>query len=211
MRPLLRQQQRSPHGGFQANRGDDAFLSHPHPRHAGRSGEGEFGNGDGVGGGGRRGGGGRVLGHGDLRLLLLALIEQQPRHGYELIRLIAEMFHGRYTPSPGVVYPTLTLLEELGHIRVEQEQSNRKLYAITDAGHTFLADNRDAVEAMMLRTRHAARVAAKMALPPAVREAMHAVKHALITRDDTWNTAETRRVAALLQQTAKDIAAVPDD
>jgi DNA-binding PadR family transcriptional regulator len=163
----------------------------------------DFASWDGASGGSRRGGG-RLLGHGDLKLLLLALIAAQPRHGYELIRLIAEMFHGRYTPSPGVIYPSLTLLEELGHIQVQQEGS-RKLYAITAAGRVFLADNRDAVEAMTLRTRHAARTAAKMALPPAVREAMHAVKHALLSRGDTWNAAEARRVAALLEQTAQAI------
>jgi DNA-binding PadR family transcriptional regulator len=55
-----------------------------------------------------------MLGHGDLKLLLLALIEQQPRHGYELIRTIEEMFHGHYSPSPGAIYPTLTMLEEMG-------------------------------------------------------------------------------------------------
>ena len=165
---------------------------------------------DGASGGGGRRGGGRLLGHGDLKLLLLALIAEQPRHGYELIRLIAEMFHGRYTPSPGVIYPNLTLLEELGQIQVEQEGS-RKLYAITAMGRAFLADNREAVEAMTLRTRHAARTAAKMALPPAVREAMHAVKHALLTRGDTWNAAEARRVAALLERTAQAIASPNDD
>ncbi|WP_430390715.1 PadR family transcriptional regulator [Dyella sp. 20L07] len=154
---------------------------------------------------------GRLLGHGDLRLLLLALIEQQPRHGYELIRLIAEMFHGHYTPSPGAIYPTLTLLEELGQIEVEHAQGSRKRYALTDAGRAFLAANQEAVEAMLLRTRHAARTAAKMSLPPAVRQAMHAVKHALMTRDKAWNTAEARRVAALLEQAAAGITNVPKD
>lgn len=159
--------------------------------------------------GGRRSGG-RLLGHGDIKLLSLSLIAEQPRHGYELIRLIAEMFHGRYTPSPGVIYPTLTLLEELGHIQAEPEGS-RKRYVITAAGSAFLADNRDAVEAMTLRTRHAARTAAKMALPPAVREAMEAVKLALLTRGDTWNATEARRVAALLEHTAQAIARPSDD
>jgi DNA-binding PadR family transcriptional regulator len=176
------------------------------PRHAPGS---DFAGWDGASGGGRRGGV-RLLGHGDLKLLLLARIAEQPRHGYELIRLIAELFHGRYTPSPGVIYPSLTLLEELGHIRVEPEGS-RKLYAITVAGRAFLADNRHAVEAMALRTRHAAHAAAKMALPPAVREAMDAVKHALLTHGDRWNAAEARRVAGLLEQTAQAIANHNDD
>lgn len=181
----------------------------PSHRDSSRHHPGDFAGWDGASGGGRRGGG-RLLGHGDLKLLLLARIAEQPRHGYELIRLIAELFHGRYTPSPGVIYPRLTLLEELGHIQLEPEGS-RKLYAITMAGRAFLADNRDAVEAMARRTRHAAHAAAKMALPPAVREAMDAVKHALLTHGDRWNAAEARRVAGLLEQTAQAIANHNDD
>ena len=89
------------HGPFDDSRGSDAF-----------------GGWDGLRGG-RRGGGGRMFGHGDLKLLLLALIEQQPRHGYELIRMIEEMFHGQYTPSPGAIYPTLAMLEDMGYASVE--------------------------------------------------------------------------------------------
>ena len=70
----------------------------------------------GHGRGGRRGG--RVLDHGDLRLLILRLLEEKPRHGYEIIKAIEEQVGGAYSPSPGVVYPTLTLLEELGHAAV---------------------------------------------------------------------------------------------
>lgn len=158
-----------------------------------------------------RSGSQRPLGHGDLKLLLLAMVEQQPGHGYELIRRIADMFHGHYTPSPGAIYPTLTMLEEQGLLQVEQEHGGRKLYAVTAAGRRFLADNHDAVDAMTLRARHAARTAAKMALPPAVRQAMHAVKHALMTRGTAWNAAEARRVAALLERAAGEIAAHPND
>lgn len=152
----------------------------------------------------------RLLGHGDLKLLLLALLDEAPGHGYELIRRIADMFHGHYTPSPGAIYPTLTMLEELGLLRVEPTGGSRKLYAITTAGRRFLVDQRDAMEAMTLRTRHAARTAAKMAMPPAVRQAMHAVKHALMSRGTRWNSAEARRVAALLEQAARDIEAAND-
>jgi len=158
-----------------------------------------------------RSGSQRLLGHGDLKLLLLALLEQQPGHGYELIRRIADMFHGHYTPSPGAIYPTLTMLEELGLLKVNQGHGGRKLYAPTAAGRRFLADHHDAVDAMTLRTRHAARMAAKMALPPAVRHAMHAVKHALMARGSGWNASEARRVAALLEHAAQEIAADPDD
>ena len=96
-----------------------------------------FGDWNGFRGGGRRGGG-RMFGHGDLKLLLLALIEQEPRHGYELIRTIEDMFHGQYSPSPGTVYPTLTLLEEMGYVVAQSEEGGRKRYAITDEGRAFL-------------------------------------------------------------------------
>lgn len=160
----------------------------------------------GLRGGGRRGGG-RMFGHGDLKLLLLALIEQQPRHGYELIRTIEEMFHGQYTPSPGAIYPTLTMLEELGHAKVESEQGGRKLYAITDDGRAFLADNRAAVDAVMSRTEESAKMAARMSMPESIRHAMHALKHALLMRSGEWNSTETQRVADILERAAAEIAA----
>ncbi|QRN56049.1 PadR family transcriptional regulator [Dyella caseinilytica] len=165
---------------------------------------------NGLQGGGRRGGG-RLLGHGDLKLLLLALIEQQPRHGYELIRIIEEMFHGQYSPSPGAVYPTLTMLEELGHASVETEQGGRKLYAITDEGRAFLDENRAAVDAMTERTKHSARLIAKLTLPLAVRKAMHVLKHAVLMRAGNWNKTEAQRVAAILERAAAEIVTGPAD
>jgi len=147
-----------------------------------------------------------MLGHGDLKLLLLALIEQQPRHGYELIRTIEEMFHGHYSPSPGAIYPTLTMLEEMGYAAVANEQGNRKLYAITDEGRAYLEENRTSVDAMMERNRHSARLIAKLSLPMSVRKAMHALKHAVLMRGADWNKAEAQRVAAILERAAADIA-----
>ncbi|MCJ7527539.1 MAG: PadR family transcriptional regulator, partial [Methyloceanibacter sp.] len=88
-------------------------------RRFGRFGEGPRWGGRGEGQGGGRGDWfrvGRMLAQGDLKLLALALIEEQPRHGYEPIKLIEEKTHGAYSPSPGVVYPTLTFLEEAGYV-----------------------------------------------------------------------------------------------
>lgn len=160
---------------------------------------------DDLRGGGRRGGGGRRFGHGDLKLLLLALIEQQPRHGYELIRMIEEMFHGQYTPSPGAIYPTLAMLEDIGYASVQSEAGNRKLHAITDEGRAFLEENRAAVDAATARTEHSARLAAKMAAPMRVRRAMHALKHAMLMRTN-WGKADAERVAAILERAAAEIA-----
>ncbi len=102
-------------------------------------------------GGGMRGRRARVFDQGDLRLLLLSLIAEQPSHGYELIRSIEEKLGGAYSPSPGVVYPTLTLLEELGYATVEAQDGGRKLYSITEAGRGYLAEQREAVDVVRRR------------------------------------------------------------
>ena len=91
---------------------------------------------------------GRMLASGDLRLVALYLIEQQPRHGYDLIKAIEEKSHGFYSPSPGIVYPALTFLEEAGYVTSSAE-GNKKLYTITDEGRTHLADNREAIESTL--------------------------------------------------------------
>ena len=201
------------HHGHASGHGEDRSDHGHHEHHAGRGPFGSrhdggdfFADWNEMRGGGRRGGGGRMFGHGDLKLLLLALIEQQPRHGYELIRIIEDMFHGQYSPSPGAIYPTLTMLEELGHAEVTNEQGGRKLYAITAAGRAYLDENRDAVDAVTARTEHSARMAAKMAAPMSVRKAMHALKHALLMRGSDWNKVEAQRVAEILERAATAIA-----
>lgn len=91
---------------------------------------------------------GRMLASGDLRLVALYLIEQQPRHGYDLIKAIEERSHGFYSPSPGIVYPALTFLEEAGYVSSSAE-GNKKLYTITDEGRAHLEDNREAIESTL--------------------------------------------------------------
>jgi DNA-binding PadR family transcriptional regulator len=93
---------------------------------------------------------GRMLAQGDLRLLALALIADQPRHGYEIIKLLEEKTAGWYSPSPGIVYPTLTYLEEAGYVTAETEGS-KKRYSITDEGRAYLEQNRDFVDAVLER------------------------------------------------------------
>ena len=84
--------------------------------------------------------------------MILALIAEKPRHGYELIKAIEEQFGGSYSPSPGVVYPTLTFLEESGNATVVEENGKR-VYTITEQGREFLAANRASAEAAMGRMR----------------------------------------------------------
>src|ERR1700730_12262169 len=98
----------------------------------------------------------RILDHGDLRYLLLHLIAEKPHHGYELIKAIEETFGGMYSPSPGVIYPTLSMLEELGHIVPQAVDGTKKAYAATEAGKAFLAGNRPAVDRVLARMATAA-------------------------------------------------------
>src|SRR5215467_8597718 len=111
----------------------------------------------GFGWGGRHGFGGgdmiragRMLATGDLRLIALALIAEQPRHGYEIIKVLEEKTAGWYSPSPGIVYPTLTYLEEAGYVTAQAEGA-KKLYTITDEGRAYLDENRDFVDAVLER------------------------------------------------------------
>ena len=107
---------------------------------------------------GRRGRRGRMFGQGELRLALLALIADAPRHGYELIKEIEEMTGGAYAPSPGAVYPTLQLLEDEGAIKEAEAEGAKKSFAVTEQGREELEDRKDEVEALMRRLgRHGER------------------------------------------------------
>jgi DNA-binding PadR family transcriptional regulator len=118
-------------------------FHHHFGRHHGGRGLGRFGKGfmDGDGMGSRAFGMGRKLASVDLQLLILALLADKPRHGYEIIKALDERSKGFYVPSPGMVYPALTYLEEIGHTVVEADGS-RKLYHVTDAGREYLDQNR---------------------------------------------------------------------
>lgn len=93
----------------------------------------------------------RIFEQGDLRYVLLKMIADKPSHGYELIKDIEDRLGGAYSPSPGVVYPTLTLLEELGHIRAVQSEGARKAYEITDEGRAALEKNTRVVDEIFRR------------------------------------------------------------
>lgn len=95
--------------------------------------------------------GGRPFDYGELRLLCLAMIAGQPSHGYELMKAIEERMSGAYSPSPGVIYPTLAWLEDMGYATVEAAEPGRKRYRITPEGEAFLAANRALVDALFAR------------------------------------------------------------
>jgi DNA-binding PadR family transcriptional regulator len=106
-------------------------------------------------GGSRRGGrrSRRMFESGELRLVLLKLIADEPRHGYDLIRAIEDLTGGEYAPSPGVVYPTLTLLQDMGLIEEAAVEGPRKPFQVTEEGRAHLEEKADEVEALFDRLR----------------------------------------------------------
>ena len=166
---------------------------------------------------------GRKFTSDDLQLLLLALLAEQPRHGYELIKALEVRSNGFYSPSPGMVYPALTYLEELGYATVEVE-GNRKRYAIADSGRDYLAANRDRVDLMLAKLSHFARKMDSVrrafagespdenadangdsnAWLPELIQARRALKHALLIRTDA-PASEQRRIAAILARATAEI------
>lgn len=155
--------------------------------------------------GSRGGRGGRLFDHGELRFVLLQLIAEKPRHGYEIIRLIEDRAGGSYSPSPGVIYPTLTLLEEMGHAAVTEE-AGKKLYAPTTAGLAVLAANQRIVEAATARMAEAAKARESGSAPQIVR-AMENLRLALRLRlaREPVTMAEIQTIATALDHAASVI------
>jgi DNA-binding PadR family transcriptional regulator len=148
----------------------------------------------------------RVFDQGDLRYVLLQLIAGKPSHGYELIKAIEEKFGGTYSPSPGIIYPTLTLLEELGYARIAAEAGGRKLYSITDEGTAFLAANRPAVDTVMARMAEISQ-AYGGGPAPEIQRAMRNLETALMIRlgRGPLGVEQIRAVTAILDRTAGEI------
>lgn len=157
-------------------------------------------------GGHRRhhGRGGRLFDYGELRLVLLALIAERPRHGYELIKAIEDRAGGAYSPSPGVIYPTLTQLEDLGLASVEAAEGGRKLYAATEAGRAHLAANDGAVRAALARIERAGPVDADAAPIVRARENLKLALRLRLSRG-TLDPAAIDAIAAALDAAAAAI------
>jgi DNA-binding PadR family transcriptional regulator len=175
----------------------------------------------GFGGGGRHGMGGgdilrarRMLAQGDLRLIALALIAEQPRHGYEIIKVLEDKTEGWYSPSPGIVYPTLTYLEEAGYVTAQVEGA-KKLYTITEEGRAHLAENRDFVDAVLDRLAAVGEKTARMrrrfgdddrdarpAVSPLVKAALDNLREVAAKRLAEDDEAEAKIVEALARAAA---------
>ena len=170
---------------------------------------------------GRGGGGfpkGRKLSSADLQLVTLALLEEKPAHGYELIRALEEKSGGFYTPSPGVIYPALTYLDEIGHAEAEAD-GKRKLYRITTQGAAYLSENRETASAVLdalgkigsrmdrVRAAFDGSEQAEAEMEEHVR-AIHSLKRALRAKRGCPPD-EARRIAAILKRAVDEIEAAP--
>lgn len=162
----------------------------------------------GPGGRGRRGGGrrGRMYDGNELKLLLLHLISTEPRHGYDLIREIEERSGGQYAPSPGVVYPTLTLLDEMGLIELTDSEGAKKRYAITESGTAELQEKADEVAHLLKRLEklgaeqnHAGHAPVRRAMGNLATAVMHRVRAGDLDAD------ALHKIAAILDEAAQKV------
>lgn len=148
----------------------------------------------------------RMFEAGELRLVLLKLIEEQPRHGYDLIREIEARSGGAYAPSPGVVYPTMTLLIDMGLSEESPSEGARKLLSITEAGRQHLNERADEVATAMARLAALAKVSERTDAAP-VRRAMQNLKTALqdrLSQSDASRDIQLE-VARLIDEAAQKI------
>lgn len=147
-----------------------------------------------------------MFGPGDLRLVLLSLIAERARHGYELIKDLEQIFGGSYSPSPGSIYPTLTLLEELSYVSSQQTEGTKRLFTITELGAQYLRDNDAALRGAKARMELAVRAAVGDAPPMELRQAMHTLKVALSLHRGGWDQLETERVRKIIEEAATAIS-----
>jgi DNA-binding PadR family transcriptional regulator len=141
---------------------------------------------------------------GDMKYVILKLLKDKPRHGYEVMKELEERMHGCYTPSPGTVYPTLQWLEDEGLV-ASQDVDGKKVYEITAAGLAFLDEHQDVVEDIFERVREAVdRVVggSMVDVNRAMKDLMKAVYRT------GWRTADDAlrgRIATILRQAVADV------
>ena len=200
------------HCGEGGPEGRHGHHHHHEERHHGRHGgpgfgpgmfEGFMGRGRGFGGGERE----RLFDSGELRLVILALIAEKASYGYEIIKAIEERLSGGYAPSPGVVYPTLTLLEEEGYATVSSAEGGKRLYTATELGAEYLKANKATVEAIFGRMEQAGRAFGRGRSPQIMRAMMN-LSFALKMRAGQGNLSaeQTSKIVEAIDAAAKVIS-----
>jgi DNA-binding PadR family transcriptional regulator len=154
---------------------------------------------------------GRVFGKGDLKYVILDLLEDEPAHGYEVMRALEGRFRGFYSPSPGSVYPTLQMLEDLGYVSATQ-RDGKKVYEITDEGRKFLEENRRSIEDIWGRVGGG--------WDSEVGAELHEIKHDLIVlgkvfgremHEGRLDREKVRRIREVIAGAAREIEGILDD
>ncbi|MEP2822945.1 PadR family transcriptional regulator [Parasphingorhabdus sp.] len=148
----------------------------------------------------------RVFQRGELRLVLLHLISQEPRHGYDLIQQIEELTGGHYAPSPGIVYPTLTLMAEMELIDEQVDDGGKKIYSITDAGTALLTEEEKHIADILARLEGIAQMD-QASDGASIRRAMGNMKSAIRIRlaDEEKGSEKILDVAAIIDEAASKI------
>jgi DNA-binding PadR family transcriptional regulator len=168
----------------------------------------DFGDGSGGWGGGNHGGRERkrMFEGGELRLVLLKLIADEPRHGYQLIKAIEDLTEGGYAPSPGVVYPTLTMLEDMGFIREQKSKDSKKVFEATDEGRAHLEENEEEVDELIEKLEGRGRTR-RHGQRPEIGRAIGNLMTALRNRvaADGWNEELLEEVIDVLDEAAQRI------
>jgi len=190
--------------GHQGHCGNHGRGERHHGRHGGWGGWEGFRGGRGFGGfGGDRE---RLFDSGELRLVILNLVAEKPSYGYEIIKAIEERLSGGYAPSPGVVYPTLTLLEEEGYATVSTAEGSKKLYTVTEQGAEYLKTNQATVKAIFGRMEQAGKAFGRGRSPQIMR-AVANLMFALKMRAGQGNLSpeQIRKIAEAIDAAARVI------
>ena len=143
---------------------------------------------------------------GDLKYVILDMLKDKPRHGYDIIRELAEQSYGFYKPSPGVIYPTLQMLEEMGYAS-STEQEGKKVYSITEEGRKFLADQSNVADDVRRKMKHrwSFKSIGKVAM---VMKKYHALEHLLSNGFRSMDTDKAEQIHRILSQAYQDIESV---
>jgi DNA-binding PadR family transcriptional regulator len=171
------------------------FLHHTHRFHAMHGHHHHHG-----GGGGGRGRGPKMFDAGAMRYVVLQLIAEKPRHGYEIIKELEQRSGGAYTPSPGAIYPLLAMLLDMGHVSASAD-GNKKLHTITPEGEAFLAENRQFVDAILARMGESSDPRGDL------RGVMHELKYAVISQayEGSPGDEKLEQIRAILRRAISEV------